>query len=249
MSDQQKRAVVMGATSGIGMEVAKLLAADGWQVAIAGRRVELLRQVADTSVNIVAIGQIDVTDSDAPSRLQRLISELGGMQLYFHSSGIGWQNEALDGEKEVATVATNTVGFTRMVDAAFNYFASKGERGHIACITSIAGTRGLGAAPAYSASKRFQSHYIECLSQLARIRRLPIAFTDVRPGFVATNLIAGAAYPMQLSAADVARSIVKAIGRGKNVVTIDWRYRLLVALWRLVPRWIWVRIPVSTNHR
>lgn len=109
---------------------------------------------------------------------------------------------------------TNGLGFTRMVDTAFNWFAThhqNNSKARIACITSIAGTKGLGAAPAYSATKRFQNHYLECLSQQARMRHLPIAITDIRPGFVKTDLIAGCSYPLQLKPEDVAKHIVNAI--------------------------------------
>lgn len=272
----------MGATSGIGQEVARLLAANGYEVGIAGRREERLVQMAQATPGIVAHRQIDVTKEDAPTELHKLIEELGGMDLYFHSSGIGWENVALDTDKELKTVETNGMGFVRMVSAAYNWFAeqrgeeaeqraegaeqraeraeqrgeeaeqggeeaeqgasSKERKARIACITSIARTRGLGAAPAYSATKRMQAHYLECLSQQARMRHLNIGITDIRPGFVATDLIAGSHFPLQLKAEDVARTIVSAIERGREVVTIDWRYRLLVAAWQLIPRWLWVRL-------
>ena len=237
----------MGATSGIGQEVARLLAINGYEVGIAGRREERLVQMAQATPGIVTHRQIDVTKEDAPTELQKLIEELGGMDLYFHSSGIGWENVALDADKELKTVETNGVGFVRMVSAAYNWFAEqradeakqraegyeqragdKERKARIACITSIARTRGLGAAPAYSATKRMQAHYLECLSQQARMRHLNIGITDIRP--------------LQLKAEDVARTIVRAIERGSEVVTIDWRYRLLVAAWQLIPRWLWVRL-------
>lgn len=251
----------MGATSGIGQEVARLLAANGYEVGIAGRREERLVQMAQATPGIVAYRQIDVTKEDAPTELHKLIDELGGMDLYFHSSGIGWENVALDADKELKTVETNGMGFVRMVSAAYNWFAEqrtdeaklraeeaeqrasgKERKARIACITSIARTRGLGAAPAYSATKRMQAHYLECLSQQARMRHLNIGITDIRPGFVATDLIAGSHFPLQLKAEDVARTIVSAIESGSEVVTIDWRYRLLVAAWQLIPRWLWVRL-------
>lgn len=250
----KKRAIVMGATSGIGQEVARLLAANGYEVGIAGRREERLVQMAQATPGIVAHRQIDVTKEDAPTELHKLIEELGGMDLYFHSSGIGWENVALDTDKELKTVETNGMGFVRMVSAAYNWFAEqraegaeqrasgKERKARIACITSIARTRGLGAAPAYSATKRMQAHYLECLSQQARMRHLNIGITDIRPGFVATDLIAGSHFPLQLKAEDVARTIVRAIESGREVVTIDWRYRLLVAAWQLIPRWLWVRL-------
>lgn len=110
-----KKAIVMGATSGIGMEVAKLLAAKGWQVGIAGRRIERLQALISQG-GITCYQQIDVTSPDAPAQLLELIDKLGGMDLYFHSSGIGWQNNTLDIEKELKTVETNGLGFTRMIE-------------------------------------------------------------------------------------------------------------------------------------
>ena len=271
--DMAKKAIVMGATSGIGMEVASLLAQRGWQVGIAGRRIERLEEVKrNTNLlisesskaskgEIACYQQIDVTSPEAPSLLLKLIEKLGGMDLYFHSSGIGWQNNSLDIEKEMKTVETNGLGFVRMVDTAFNWFAqqnqgqepSQGQRHkdkscdtyRIACITSIAGTKGLGAAPAYSATKRFQNHYLECLTQQAHMRHLPIAITDIRPGFVKTDLIAGSNYPLQLTPQEVAQQIVNAIERGKSVKTIDWKYSILVSLWRMIPRWIWTRLTIK----
>ena len=244
---EQRRAIIIGATSGIGLEVAKVLAKKGWLVGIAGRRQELLEQILQEHQNIVATEQIDVTQSDAPDHLQTLIENLGGMDLYFHSSGIGYQNVELDMERELATVETNAVGMTRMVGAAFHYFeAHPGQKGQIAVISSIAGTKGLGAAPAYSATKRYVNHYLECLTQLCHIRRLRhISIHDIRPGFVRTALISGSNYPLQLDAAKVAQQIVKKLEQRRAIITIDWRYRLLVFFWRLIPRWLWVRMRIA----
>ena len=244
---EQRRAIIVGATSGIGLEVAKVLAKKGWLVGIAGRRQELLEQIQQEHQNIVATEQIDVTQSDAPDHLQTLIENLGGMDLYFHSSGIGYQNVELDMERELATVETNAVGMTRMVGAAFHYFeAHPKQKGQIAVISSIAGTKGLGAAPAYSATKRYVNHYLECLTQLCHIRRLRhISIHDIRPGFVRTALISGSNYPLQLDAAKVAQQIVKKLEQRRAIITIDWRYRLLVFFWRLIPRWLWVRMRIA----
>ncbi len=248
---EQRKAIVMGATSGIGLEVVRILASKGWQVGIAGRRSDVLRQLKDEMPQVVAAQSIDITRDDATMQLQQLIDRMGGIDLYFHSSGIGYQNPALDADKELRTVQTNAVGMTRMVDFMFNFFAQRPDQeGHIAVMSSIARTRGLGAAPAYSATKRYVSHYLECLSQLCTIRRLRhIHLHDIRPGFVRTPLIAdGNRYPMQLDPERVAQSIVRGIERNRSVITVDWRYRLLVAGWQLLPRWLWVRLPIATQR-
>lgn len=131
-----------------------------------------------------------------------------------------------------------------MVTAAFRYFAQQ-KKGHLAVISSIAGTKGLGAAPAYSATKRFQNTYIDALEQLAHIQKLSIRFTDIRPGFVATGLLNdGKHYPMLMHTEKVARHIVRALEKKKRIVVIDWRYRILVAFWRLIPPFLWKRMTV-----
>ena len=249
MKEGQKRAVIVGATSGIGLELVKVLTAQGWQVGIAGRRQERLQQIQSKNLDVVATECIDITKEDAPQRLLTLIGKTGGMDLYFHSAGIGYQNPELDIDKEMATVETNVVGFTRMVDTAFHYFVEHPEKtGHLAVISSIAGTKGLGAAPSYSATKRYNNHYMECLTQLCKIRGIRhIHLHDVRPGFVRTPLLSdGHHYPVQLDPHQVALSIAKGIRRNQSIITIDWRYRILVAVWRMIPRWVWVRMKIKS---
>jgi short-subunit dehydrogenase len=73
---------------------------------------------------------------------------------------------------------------------------------------------------------------------------LRIDFTDIRPGFVKTELLKQTNYPMLMTVPPVSRSIVKAIKKRKHTVTIDWRYRVLVGFWRLIPRWLWIKLKV-----
>lgn len=229
-----KKAIVIGASSGIGQEVAKLLIQQGWTVGVAARRVERMQDLG-----AAAIEQIDVTTEDAISGLTTLISKIDGMNLFFYASGIGKQNRNLKEDIELATMQTNGVGFIRMIGAAYRYFASHGG-GHIAAITSIGGTKGLGPAPAYSATKAMQNTYLQALEQLANSQKLKIRFTDIRPGFVDTALLSGDFhYPMMLKPEKVAKEIVCAINHRRHIRIIDWKYRILTALWRRIPRFIW----------
>lgn len=229
-----KKAIVIGASSGIGQEVAKLLIQQGWTVGVAARRVERMQDLG-----AAAIEQIDVTTEDAISGLTTLITKIDGMNLFFYASGIGKQNRNLKEDIELATMQTNGVGFTRMIGAAYRYFASHGG-GHIAAITSIGGTKGLGPAPAYSATKAMQNTYLQALEQLANSQKLKIRFTDIRPGFVDTALLSGDFhYPMMLKPEKVAKEIVCAINHRRHIRIIDWKYRILTALWRRIPRFIW----------
>ena len=250
MAEEKKRAVVVGATSGIGQAVALELERRGWLVGIAGRRADKLKELKEKHAGIVAWQAIDVCCEEAPHQLQALLSEMGGMDLYFHSSGIGYQNTPLEAKKELDTVQTNALGATRMLVEAFHYFEQHAEKkGQIATISSIAGTKGLGAAPAYSATKRYLNTYLESLSQLAHIKGLKnLCITDIRPGFVQTALLNdGLHYPLQMKVERVAKEIVDKVERRKSVVTVDWRYRILVFFWRLVPHWIWVRLRIVSR--
>ena len=174
-----KKAIVIGATSGLGREIAMNLVREGWSVGVAGRRVELLKEFA-------IYERIDVTTEDAVNGVERLVEKLGGMDLFVNVAGVGFQNPTLDPKVEKYTFDVNGYGFMRMVDWAYNYFKATrqplsptdsspktGEQyereGHIAIISSIAGTKPLGTAVAYSATKRMQSHYLTGLAQLARM--------------------------------------------------------------------------------
>ncbi len=226
----------------MGLQVAKLFLERGWRLGVAARREERLMELKQLAPDRVEVQSLDVTATDAAMRLRELIDRLGGMDLFFYASGIGKQNRTLTPDIELNTVSTNGMGFTRMIGEAYRYFAEQGK-GHIAAITSIAGTKGLGPAPSYSATKAFQQNYLQALEQQANARGLNIRFTDIRPGFVDTDLLKGDfRYPMMLRPENVARQIVHAIDAHRHVKVIDWRYALLTALWRRVPKFIWRKL-------
>lgn len=241
------RAIIIGASSGIGREVSKILLADGWRIGIAARREYLLQEIKSICAERVEVMPLDVTSDDAPLRLLTLIKQVGGIDLFFYASGIGKQNTQLNVQTEKDTTEVNVKGFTQMVGTAFNYMAKQDKRGHIAIISSIAGTKGLGAAPSYSASKAYQNTYIQALEQLASIRRLRIRFTDIRPGFVDTDLLSGDHYPMLMNKTTVAHNIIKAVYAHRHVFVIDWRYKLLVFFWRIIPHRLWCRLRITTT--
>ena len=231
----------MGASSGIGFEVARVLLERGWHVGLAARRVELFSELESKFAGQVSVARIDVTTDESSNQLLELIGKVGGVDLYFHVSGVGWNNPELEMDYEMTTMNTNACGFTRMVDTVFRYMSDNGG-GQIAAITSIAGTKGLGPAPAYSATKAMQAAYLQALEQLSNSRKLNIRITEIRPGFVKTDLIKGKPYPMLMDKEYVARKAVDAALKGKHVAIIDWRYRILTAFWRRIPRCIWRRM-------
>ena len=255
MKSKPKTAIIIGATSGIGREVARRLLESGWKVGVAGRRVERLEELkAQFGAEKVAVAQIDVTQPEAEAALEKLLAETGAPDLFFHASGIGFQNRELDVETELAMIRTHCEGMVRMVDHFINYVKASGDaygpkrKAQIAVISSVAGTAGLGTAPAYSASKKMVSTYLSALVQLARMEHLPIRLTDIRPGFVATELLNPEKhYPMLISQEKAGRCILRGLRRKRRIIIFDWRFRLLVAFWRLIPRPLWERITWASN--
>lgn len=237
------RIVIMGATSGIGRKVAEIFAGAGWKVGVAGRKIESLDSLIKRFPSQIVCEKIDVTDDDAAIHLDNLIEKLGGMDTYLHCSGV-FGDHPLDTDREINITETNVVGFTRLILAAYRYYSSVQRRGQIAAITSVAGTKGIGQIPAYSASKRYQQNYIEALRQLAEIEKCSITFTDIRPGWTQTPLLdSDKSYPMIMSPDKVAKKVVKAVLNRRHVAVIDSRWAILTLLWHLLPSWLWVRIP------
>ncbi len=240
-----QKVIIIGASSGLGKEVAKLLIADGYTLGLAARRTQPLEELKALAPERVMVHPIDVTSDDAPQALNHLIDMVGGIDLFIYTAGVGSQNMELEPDIELKTVNTNALGFTRMIGAAYRYMAEHGG-GHIAAISSIAGTKGLGAAPSYSATKAMQNTYLQALEQQAHMRNLNITFTDLRPGFVATPLLGdNPQYPMLLKTERVAKEIVTAIKHHRHVWVIDWRWRIATALWRRIPRCLWRHLKVK----
>lgn len=243
-----KKIVIIGASSGLGAHLAADYARSGWRVGIAARRGEKLRQIKALYPDAIEYLTIDVCSPEAPKRLYELIELIDGMDTLLYCAGTGFQDLTLDPVRSHRTLMTNVVGFTSIIDAAFNYFRETANLrpGQIAVITSIAGTKGMGAAAAYSASKRFEWTYIDALDQLAHMQHINVRFTDIRPGFVRTDLLdPEASYPLIMSVHYAAPRIRRAIDRYRRIAVIDSRWRIVTALWRLIPRCIWRHLSIS----
>ena len=119
------RAIIMGASSGMGFRIAELLLEKGWKLGVAARREELLQPLKNTFPNQVITARIDVNDVEADKQLLQLTEQMGGIDLYLHVSGIGKQNMELQPEIELGTVETNGLGFTRCITAIYNYMAMR----------------------------------------------------------------------------------------------------------------------------
>ena len=254
MSHPLRSVIIIGATSGIGRAVVERLANEGVRIGIAGRREERLKELqqrfGDERIKYCGM---DVTKASATEALDELIAEVGAPDALLFASGIGKQNPTLDEAMELRTVETNCMGMVRIVDHFINYVKrtpayNKEHKAHIAVITSVAGTMGMGPAPAYSATKSMQSAYLVALAQYARMENIPITVGDIRPGFVATEILnPEKRYPMIMSVERAAMFVARSLRRHERITIFDWRYRLLVGFWRCIPRCLWERLTIVRN--
>lgn len=237
------KAIIVGATSGIGRALAVELSRRGYAVGLAGRREALLHEVQAQLTGPSAMQVIDVTQpAEATTRLESLISELGGMDLLVIASGIGVANPDLDWQPELETIAVNVSGFVTLVTAGYRYFARRGA-GHLAGVSSIAGIRGSRFNPAYGASKAFDSNYLEALRARAHHQQLDIAVTDIMPGFVATPMTEGQRGMFWVANVETAaRQIADALARKQRIAYITHRWSLVAWLLRHLPAWVLERI-------
>lgn len=237
-----KRAIVIGATSGIGRALAKRLAAEGYRVGVTGRREALLEELAATRPDSFCYAAADIMDPAAAcAALERLAGELGGLDLCVVSAGTGDLNPGLDYALEEPAIRTNVVGWTAAVDWAYGRFEGQGG-GHLVVITSVGGLRGGGAAPAYNASKAYQINYAEGLRQRAAKSRLPLYVTDVRPGFVDTAMAKGDGLFWVMPVEKAVRQIVRAVCRRRRVAVVTRRWRIAAWLLRHMPDGIYLKM-------
>jgi short-subunit dehydrogenase len=233
-----KKAIVVGATSGIGKALSKLLVANGYLVGITGRRTELLEEIKAENPDKIFINTFDTTNTlDIENHLNVLTNDLGGLELLVISSGTGDFNEALDFSIEKRTIDTNVSGFTSITDWAINYF-EKQKFGHLVAISSIAGLRGNWLAPSYSASKAYQINYLEGIGQKVYKTNLPIYITDIRPGFVNTEMAKGDHLFWVAPVEKAAKQIWNAINKKRKIVYVTKRWLLLAVLFKLAPNWL-----------
>ena len=236
-----KKALVIGASSGIGLEVARLLAADGYHVGISGRREKLLEELKSENPENYSVFTFDVTALNNSFELNTISEQMGQIELIVHCAGHGEINKELEFEIENDTNKLNVLAFTEVVGWAYNYFKKAGG-GQLAVITSIAGIRGGRVAPAYNASKAYQISYLEALRQKAKRKKIPMTITDIRPGFVDTKMAKGGGKFWVVPVKKAARQIYADIKARKDVGYVSRRWVLIALLLKFIPRWIYKRM-------
>ncbi len=235
-----KKAIIIGATSGIGKELAKLLSIEGYSLGISGRRLHLLEELKTEMSTHTYIQDMDVSDSNSIKGLQNLIAAMNGVDLIIISAGTGSVDPDLPWDKEKETIETNVLGFAAMANVAYHHFNQKGS-GHLVGISSIAAIRG-GDAPAYSASKAFVSNYLQSLRYVISKSKASITVTDIQPGFVDTAMAKAPNLFWVASPQKAAIQIYETIKKKKKHAYITKRWRLIAWALKLMPDFIYEKI-------
>jgi short-subunit dehydrogenase len=230
-----KNAIIIGASSGIGRALAKVLASHGYTVGLAARRAELLRELASEIPTKTFVKTIDVSKPpEAMSRLCELMAEMNDVELFVISAGTGFVNPKLDWESESETIAVNVGGFAAIANVAVAHLDAR-RSGCLVGISSIAALLGNPDAPSYSASKAFMSSYLEGLRYRFAKLGLPVIVIDVKPGFVDTAMAKADRKFWVASPEKAAEQIFAAIRKRRKHVYVTRRWRLVAWLIRVMP--------------
>jgi short-subunit dehydrogenase len=230
-----KKAIIIGATSGIGKAVAEILLQERYLVGVTGRREDLFPAMQQQFTGRIFCKKMDVQElSTLASICNELVNQMGGMDLLVISAGIGEGNKQLDFEIENDVIKTNIQGFTCIADWGITFFKKQGY-GHLVNISSIAGIRGNGLAPSYNASKAYQINYLEGLRLNTIKSGYDITVTDVRPGFVETAMAKGNGLFWVAPVQKAAEQIVEAIQQKRKVVYITKRWGLIGYFLKIIP--------------
>ena len=245
-----RHAIIVGASSGIGAEIARQLAADGCAVALLARRESELQNVA-AGINAAGRGRAivathDVTQYDTvPALLERLMSQLGGLDLLVYASGIQFNpgEGEYDFARDRAQIEVNLLGAMAWTTPVAAMFEAR-RSGTIVGISSIAGERGRRTFPGYSASKAGLSTWLEGLRN--RVARVGVNVVTVKPGMVETALTADLERkPMIVPAPKAAALILAAARRGNSAsVFVPGVWGLVAMVLRHIPSSIFRRLNI-----
>ena len=235
-----KKAIIIGASTGIGRALAKVLLDNNYKVGITGVEKNILNELNQISNINLNVKYLDCKSQTSSEIINGLINWLDGLDLLVFSAGIGHLDENMGFEIENEANKLNVLAFTEIADKAYKYFESK-KHGHFVAITSIAGLRGNRIAPAYHAAKSYQISYLEGLRQKAINSNLSVTITDIRPGFVDTGLVNKKHFWMATKE-KAAQQIFNIIAKKQNIGYVTKRWLIIALILKIIPNWIYNRV-------
>lgn len=238
-----KNAIVIGASSGMGREIAKRLSKQGYTLGLAARRTPLLESLQKELVGPSYIKQLDVSRSGARAQLRELIAEMRGLDLVVISisSYLDNRNSVSPDEKDYSYNAktiwaekerildVDAKGFIAMADVALDFFIQQ-NHGHLVGISSTSGLRGSASSPEYSGAKACISRYMEGMRNAMKRDKINVYVTDIVPGFVAVEHSPLGEDPnayWEITVQEAVQAILEGVRRKKSVVYVPSKVWLL----------------------
>ena len=229
-----QKAIIVGASSGIGWELAIQLADAGYQLGLMARREDRLHELAEKLPGTHWVQYADVTMcEDSQQHLQDLIERMNGVDMVVLNSGVGILEGRLEWDNQRTMIDVNVRGFCALAVVAMQHFENVGT-GHLVGISSLAAHVSGASMPTYHASKAFVTSYLNGLRGRAERRKAPITITVVEPGFVRTPMVLGSP-PWMASVDRAVQQMMTAIVRKKAHVFITRRWRLVAWMAYLMP--------------
>lgn len=244
-----KKIIVVGASSGIGSEIAQELLKAGNSVALVARRDKELKKIAEefavSGKGSAVVIKHDVTDFEkAKPAFDKAVKTMGGLDDIYYASGTLEKVEIdeFNTEKDLRTLNVNLLGAFSWLNPAAEYFQKQGS-GKIIGISSIAGERGRIGNPAYNTSKAALNTYLESLRN--RLSRNGVRVLTVKPGFIDTEMTRGMKGLFWLISANMAaKIIIDAVNRGKEHIFVPARWALVGFVIRNIPSFIFKKLSV-----
>ena len=234
-----QRVWIIGASTGIGFEIAKQLAAAGVEVAASARNVDDLAGLAN-----IHPFKLDVTDAAAVAKtFQNIGDNLGPVDLVIGAAGKYKPvfSQELSLEDFRSTLDVNYMGVINMLDAVLPVFRAR-RSGHVAWIASVAGYLGLPKSAAYGPTKAALINLAEGLKP--ELEQFNITTSVINPGFVRTPMTDGNDFPMPflMEPDDAARRTIEGLAKGKFEIAYPTRFVLILKTLRLLPNWAFFTI-------
>lgn len=239
----ERKAIVIGASRGIGAAVARELLRRGFRVAVVARDAAGLDQIAAEFPGKVVTRVHDVRRTeDVPTLFVEFAGELGGLDAVFYVAGVmpPVGPDEFDTGKDLEMVDTNFRGAVAWLNEAASRFQGT-RRGTIVGVGSVAGDRGRRGQPVYNASKAALATYLEALRN--RLSGLGVAVTTIKPGPVATAMTQDLGLKKAMPVEVAARRIVDKMDRGTEVY-LEPLHRVIFAVIRAIPSGIFRRLPI-----
>lgn len=237
-----KRAIIIGASSGIGMQLSQVMAEDGLILGLTGRRLELLNKLKSEMKVETYIKYMDISNpKETMDILNELIIEMGGVDLIIVSAGIGYINNDLKWTLEQETINTNISGVTAVINISMQYFLKR-KTGHLAVISSVASLRGSADCPAYNASKSYISNYLEGIRCKVKKQKLNITITDIKPGLVDTKMAKGDGLFWVMPLEKAIAQIYTALKNRVDEIYVTKRWRVIGFLLKRMPKFLYYKM-------